>query len=401
MIENVETVQEAAQRFGVTVRAVQKWAAAGRIPGAVKIGRSWFIPKNAPVLDEPQEPAAEEEIEEKAPPKPLRVAMPLVNSAFPVGKCKAYIKSMPDEDDRNIAMGEYYFFSGRSEEATRILEPYLDSHDPVLRYSAALVCTFANLSLGHIHLARFAMNTLQEQARTALRSDAPPQVLAVGIFTATTASVLMHLPLPQIPPLEPYLKYLPGGLKMLACYILAHKAYLEQDYSRSLAIADMGMALSPEEYPIPSIYLHIAAVMALMNLKRTEEAIARMEQAWELARHDDLIQPFGEHHGLLQGAVEVYFKKKHSKDFERIIAITYAFSAGWRKIHNPDANHDVADNLTTTEFTIAMLYNRGWSKKEIAAHMEMSDRTVAKHISAIYGKLGITDRSELGQYMLH
>lgn len=307
---------------------------------------------------------------------------------------------MPDPDDRAIALGEYYFFSGQAEEAAKTTESYLDSHDPALRYSANPICTFANLSRGHIHLARFAMGNLQEQVRAGLHSDAPAQFQAIGIFTATAASVLLHLPIPQLPPLEAYLRYLPEGLKLYACYILAHKAYLEQDYVRCLTIADMGIALSTQVYPIASVYAHLVASMALVNLKQMDRARKHIDDAWKLAAPDDIIEPFGEHHGLLQGLIEVYFKNDYPNDFERIISITYAFSAGWRKIHNPDTNHDVADNLTTTEFTVAMLYNRGWAKKEIAAHMGITYHTVNAHIKSIYDKLDITSKSELGQYML-
>ncbi len=143
----------------------------------------------------------------------------------------------------------------------------------------------------------------------------------------------------------------------------AHKAYLEQDYARCLTIADMGISLSTQVYPIASVYAHIVAAMALVNLKQMDQARKHIDEAWKLAAPDDIIEPFGEHHGLLQGLIEVYFKNDYPNDFERIISITYAFSAGWRAIHNPDTNHDVADNLTTTEFTVAMLYNRGGRKR--------------------------------------
>lgn len=398
----METAQEAALRFGVTVRAIQKWAAAGRIPGAEKIGRSWFIPRNAVILEEA--PEKESQIPNSVPDvyqlEPFREALPLMNARFPVGKCMDYIHAIPDEHDRNIALGEYYFFSGQAEEAARVLEPYLDSHDPALRYSSALLCTFANLARGHIHLARFAMGVLRTQVRAGLATDSPPKLHALGIFTATTASVLLHLPVPDVPPLEDYLRYLPSGLKLWACYVLAHKAYLEKDYSRCLTISDMAIALCPHDYPIAMVYLHLVAVMALMNLKRPEEALRRMDAAWKLAEPDNLLQPFGEHHGLLQGTIEVYFKKNAPEKLKPILDITYAFSASWRKIHNPDTNHAVADNLTTTEFTIAMLYNRDWSAKEIAAHMEIAEHTVRTVVKTIYVKLNITNKDELGQYML-
>lgn len=405
-----ETVRETAERLGVTVRAVQKWAATGKIQGAEKIGRTWFIPKGISADTVKGEGNAEnavnaEKAENEIPDvyriTSFRVALPLLNSTYPVGGCMEYIQTIKDEDDRKIALGEYYYFSGRAKEATRTVEEYLDSHDPSLRYSAALICTFSNLSLGHIHLARFAMNILQTQVRAGLASQATVQPHAIGIFTATAASVLLHLPIPEIPPLEDYLRYLPAGLKLYGCYVLAHQAYLEKKYERCLAIADMGIALCPSNYPIASVYVHIAAVMALINLKRTSEAAERMDTAWKLAQADDIIEPFAEHHGLLQGMLEVYFKKNYPRDFERIIAITYSFSAGWRKIHNPDTKHDVADNLTTTEFTIAMLYNRGWLAKEIAGHMNISENTVRKHLKSVFMKLNINDKLELGKYMLN
>lgn len=121
-----ETAQQAAARLGVTPRAVQKWAAAVRLPGAVRHGRSWLIPKEAAVLPASEADGSERPAE--ATPNgipdvyqltPFRMAMPLVNSAYPVGEARKYIETMPDPDDRNIALCEYYFFSGRPEQAAK------------------------------------------------------------------------------------------------------------------------------------------------------------------------------------------------------------------------------------------------------------------------------------------
>ncbi len=396
-----ETAGEAAVRWGVSARAIQKWAAAGRIPGAVKHGKSWMIPVDA-VVSETVEIKEQhtDGTEEAYPMQSFRTSMPLLNSPYPIGKALDYIAAMTDPDVRNIAMGEYYFFSGQSEKAVNAVAEYQDSHDPALRFSANLLATFANLAGGHTHLTRFAMHNLQEQVRMGFRTDAPPKIHAFGIFTATTASVLLHLPLPEIPPLEEYMRYLPDGLKLYACYILAHKAYLEGDYIRALTLSDAGIALSSEIYPIPFVYCHIIAAIALMNLKRPQDAMARLEKAWAIAEPDALLEPFGEHHGLMQGLIENFFKDRYPELHKRIDKITYAFSAGWRHVHNKDTNHEVADNLSTLEFTIAMLWTRDWSADEIAKHLGISERTVYNRIDGIYSKLGISDKKALGQYML-
>ena len=87
-------------------------------------------------------------------------------------------------------------------------------------------------------------------------------------------------------------------------------------------------------------------------------------------------------------------------DFARIIEITYRFSYGWRRIHNPDSGEDVADDLTTTEFTMAMLACRGWTNAEIARHIRVSPGTVKNRLSGVYAKLGIGTRAELVTHML-
>ena len=98
--------------------------------------------------------------------------------------------------------------------------------------------------------------------------------------------------------------------------------------------------------------------------------------------------------------LEAVIKKDWPQDFKRMIAITYRFFGGWRKIHNPDTGHDVADNLTTTEFAAAMLAARGWTNQEIGAQMNISPNTVKRHISLALQKLGIRRRQELRQFLL-
>ena len=98
--------------------------------------------------------------------------------------------------------------------------------------------------------------------------------------------------------------------------------------------------------------------------------------------------------------LEAEIKPKWPEDFKRIIDITYRFSAGWRKVHNPDTGHDVADNLTAAEFAIAMLAARDWTTQEIAKHLKISVNTAKRHISEAMRKLNVENRKDLKKYML-
>src|SRR5699024_7390786 len=152
-------------------------------------------------------------------------------------------------------------------------------------------------------------------------------------------------------------------------------------YAHSAGIVEATLSMGASSYPIPAIYLHLIAVMDYMSMKQTKQAEAHLLSAWEVARPDDLIEGFGEHHGLLAAMLEAVIKRKWPEDFKRIIDITYRFSAGWRSVHNPLTGHDVADDLTTTEFSIAMLAARDWTTQEIAQHLKISVNTVKTHRS--------------------
>lgn len=323
-----------------------------------------------------------------------------MNTTFAPGQAAEAVAAISDPDLRQIACAELAYFSGRAEDAAAIAAPYLDSDEPALCLSACLIFSYANLTLGQIQRARAALVRVQ-QSIDAFDADTPPELRAAGLFIVTTASVLLHLPLSnEMPDLSAAFKYLPPGLRQFAVYVQAHQKYLAGDYTGSIAVVENALNFERAVYPIPAIYLHLVAVMDAMSLKEPDRAEAHLLAAWELAQPDDLIEAFGEHHGLLGGMLEVVIKPRWPEDFKRIIDITYRFSWGWRRVHNPHTGHDVADNLSTTEFAICMLAARDWNDGEIAEHLNLSVHTVKSHLSNAYSKLGIKGRRALKDHML-
>ena len=210
------------------------------------------------------------------------------------------------------------------------------------------------------------------------------------VFVAFAAAVLLHLPLPaEMPPTKEFLPLLPPGLRAFALYVQAHYLYLKEEYARSAGVVEATLAMGASAYPISAIYLHLVAVMDYMSMKQPDRAQTHLLTAWEIARPDDLIEGFGEHHGLLGAMLEATIKPNWPEDFKRIIDITYRFSSGWRRVHNPITGHDVADDLTTTEFAMAMLAARSWTNQEIAEYLNISINTVKSHISEAMKKLNV------------
>jgi two-component system nitrate/nitrite response regulator NarL len=65
--------------------------------------------------------------------------------------------------------------------------------------------------------------------------------------------------------------------------------------------------------------------------------------------------------------------------------------------HAPEAHH--LNNLTSRELMVAGQVAHGASNREIAEALEITERTVKAHLSAIFGKLGVRDRVQLALRM--
>ena len=326
--------------------------------------------------------------------------MPLMCTSFVPGDLWAAVARVEGEQRRAIARAEALYFTARPDEALSVAEPHLASTDVSLRMSACFICAYACLSLGWPARARACLDAL-----LALRDDtsvlADPRVLASHVLLATASGVLLHLPAPYPErALFETAAALPEGLRLFAGYVAAYRAYLAGQHGRCVGIVENALATAQGSYPVSELFLCLVATMGWMGLKEPAHAEQAFMRGWDVARPDDLIEEVGEHHGLLQGVLEACLRDACPEDFARVIKVTYRFSRGWRRIHNPESGEDVADTLTTTEFAMAMLASRGWSNEQIAAHMGVSRGTVKNRLSSAYAKLGISGRTELARFML-
>ena len=443
-----KSVQEIAEAWGVSNRRVQRLCSEGRIEGAKKLGRVWMIPHSAPKsedirlgllpidlqqtdilheaddslgvssiseldtlsLEETQIGSNSESLSNKPTSKHVDFEpsgselssklMPLMNTPFVPGESRQVVENITDPSMRFVAQAEYQYFSGEAQKAAEGARELLTHPDSAVRLSACLIYAYANLTIGQIGQSRMALHEIHR----ALQADSAISAAhskALSAFVAYTAATLLHLPVPEtVPPMRNFLSLLPLGLKTFTLYVHAHRLYLEGEYARSIGVVEAALMANPTTYPIPEIYLHLAATMDYMALRKSQQAREHLLAAWEIAQPDGFIEAFGEHHGLLGGLLESTLKQNWPEEFKRIIDLAYRFSDGWIAVHNPATGDMVADNLSTTEFVVAMLAARDWSNKEIGAHLGISTNTVKGHLASVFQKLGISSRKDLTQFLL-
>lgn len=130
------------------------------------------------------------------------------------------------------------------------------------------------------------------------------------------------------------------------------------------------------------------------------EAQEEMLRSWELAKMDGFLEPFIEHHGLLRGLIEACIRNRDPEAYQRITKGVLSFSRGWMALHNPENRRKVTGELSTMEFSIAMLASGGWTNKEIGEHLGISINTVKHYLTDIFCKLNVKKRDELKKFML-
>jgi len=84
------------------------------------------------------------------------------------------------------------------------------------------------------------------------------------------------------------------------------------------------------------------------------------------------------------------------RDLQRSIVIDLLLQSGWV---DGDANRD--ESLSERENQVLVLVASGYSRVEIATALRISPNTAARHISNIYGKLGVSNIAEATSYAIY
>ena len=329
-----------------------------------------------------------------------RTVLPLVGSAFEPGGAKEAIEKLQDKELSEIAQAELYYFSAQAENCVKIVENYLSSEDIMLRLSADMLYTFANLTLGNAKEAQSSREDVYKCLKWVFQEGETNEKKASCVFAFYVISIFIHIPPEEnIPPLEKYIPYLPIGQRLFASSLLAHETYLRMEYAKAQGIVQSAMLMSDGTYPISMIYLNCVAAMCQINLREQEEAKKSVSFAWEMARKDGFLEPFIEYHGLLQGVLEACIRKSEPEVYKKLVDGVIAFSRGWMKIHNPKMQKAVTDLLTPLEYSIAMLACRDWTNQEIGEHLGLLVNTVKHYVSRILEKLHIDKRDKIKEFV--
>ena len=265
------------------------------------------------------------------------VVLPLLNSSFEPGRAREVVEGFVDVDLRNIARAELFYFTGQAEECCEITRGYLSSRVIELKLSACILYGYSNLSLGNVAAAKRGMEGIQSCVKIAMKKKVPKDVYASCLLAGYVGAVLLHLPTDGMPAFGEYSRMLPEGLRLFATYVMAHHTYLNGEIWSAYGMGKAALFMAERSYPISMTYIHCMMAVCAINRKHKQEAQEEMLRSWE---------------------------------------------------------------LSTMEFSIAMLASGGWTNKEIGEHLGISINTVKHYLTDIFCKLNVKKRDELKKFML-
>ncbi|SMP62678.1 regulatory protein, luxR family [Desulfonatronum zhilinae] len=385
------SINQAAARWGVAPRVVQRYCASGRISGAKKYGRAWMMPAEAEKPLDNRVYALETQAE------PIYPGLFLLESLRFDGRSVEEIAAdLPDDEYRREFFAELAFLQGETQKSMELFA-HMPESSP-FRLTGIYVRNIAAIRKADYIALRRGMDALKRRrdeyagCRSALNCiDLAEAVVYASVYAAN------HCP--------KWLKNgdvvrFPIGVRPFALYLYALYLNSTRQQSRMLGVTETALAMAPKHgFTVAELYLRIMRVNAYVILDNRRRARELIEQALELALPYGLVAPFSEHLGTMRGVLEEISRERFPQAHKQILKGWKEVFNGWTEIHNRILKSDITTLLTSREYAISQYLMDGKSCKEIARLMNTTLAGVNYSLQIIREKLGVKRSRDIPKYV--
>lgn len=402
------TVKEAAARWGVTPRRVQGLCKEGRIKGAQRWERTWMIPAHA-VL--PSAARGEEPHMPMPRKSPFLDMTDIYSAPGTAGGAAALLENNPEAHALFEAQIAY-----RRGEIDRVYDR--------ARYFLSAKSGFYAVLGGGMLLAQVAiwrgdLQLFHEAKRHLFEAPctrAEEREIVSLSLAIVDSSIYDNKDYPAwftkgcFDPLPPdahpaakvfYIKYL-----YMAAFAIASRQ-MEMEGVQGLALMRMiPNTIEPlisqaivDGTLIPEIYLRLSCAVAYHNAGEREQAVAHIDRAVALALPDSLLGLLTEYVRHFDGLLEERIARLDRVAAARVQELYRTYSYGWSRLGGAVRNRYIAADLTSREREVAKLAAFGFTTKEIAAMLYISESTVKQTVLRVVQKTGVRDRSEFASIL--
>ena len=392
------TAAEAAEKWGVTIRQVQRLLAANRIEGAIKYQRLYLVPADAAKPADPR-------FEKKQPQYSLSDDLDEVIAAtalpLPCDDPDAILEIVCNEPARLQKEGYLAYLRGDFKRAIQCFRKIGDNDAAKLRSCSLAVG--AAISTGDYPL----FTEIESYCKGFILADMGAKVTAVAEWALATAYTSAFAPA-MVPNWLKDGDYsaLPQGLRPEALYKRARYLHFLKEYGSVLDIAQTALALDEPEHGLSymNVYLRLMCAAAYCSRGRLDDAEVYLLDVMKDCLPHGFITPFAEHAPLFGGLLEQLLEQKYPKHYDAVTGQSARTIKNWLSFHNRFTMDNITTILNPKEYQMSLAVARGESNRAIAAQFHYSERTLETKLRIIYDKLliekGGSRRKELVKYIL-
>lgn len=398
------SVKEAAEKWGVTLRCVQKLCSEGRIKGVTKFGKSWMIPERA-IL-----PSSAKKNEEPHLPMPRKSPfLDMTDIYDKVGGADACAEKLVNNPEAYaLFKTQIAYRRGDIDTVYEKARYFLDSHSGFYAViGGGMLLSLCAIWKGDVHLWNEAKRHICEAPwRTEHEREIMSLTLAIidsSIYDNKdypewfTIGNFEALPSEAHPAAKVYyVKYL-----YMAAFSVA-SGQIELAGVQGLALMKLiPNTIEPlitqavvDKTVLPEIYLRMSCAVAYHNSGLKSRAIAHLDKAIKLALSDKMYGLLTEYIRHFDGLLEERVALQDEDALSKILEFNDIYRFGWARLSNQVKKKYIATNLTPKEHEVAKLTAFGIGVPEIAKMLHVSDSTVKQAIVRVINKTGIQDRKE-------
>lgn len=402
------SVKQAAEKWKVSERRVQKLCNDGRIKGAVKFGKMWMIPSYAvlPTHSKDEKPHL-------AMPKrtPFLDMTSIYNQKGMADECGEMLINNPEAHALYKAQIDY-----RRGEIDKVYDKaryFLNAHSGFYAIlGGGMLLAQCAIWRGDIVLFNEAKQHICE-APCKTQSEREIISLALAIVNSSIYDNKDYpewfkignfevLPADAHPSAKVfYVKYL-----YMTAYALASKQINIKGIEGLSLMSIIPYSIEPlisqaviDKTIIPEIYLRMSCAVAYYYSGDKESTIRHLDKAIDLALADNLYGILTEYVRHFGGLLEERMSLKDPNAEIIILELNQKYKIGWAKLSGNVRNKYIVTNLTQREHEVAKLTVFGFNSKEIANILYVSESTVKQTIVRIMNKTGADSKKEFVNYL--
>lgn len=400
------TVQEAAEKWGVSPRRVQYLCVNDRIKGAVRFGHAWRIPETA-VLPNARKKDAEPHL--PMPRKsPFLDMTDLYNKSGGADECAVMLINQPEA--HALFEAQIAYRRGEIEKVYERARYFLHAHSGFYAIlGGGMLLAQCAIWRGDVSLWNEAKKHIFEAP---CKDDHDRELVSLSL-AIIDSSICDNKDYPEWFRVGNF-EALPGDAHPSAKVFYVKHLYMEAysvatKQSRLEGVEGLAfMRILPniiepmvsqaviDKTVLPEMYLRMSCAVAYHNSGQKERAIAHMDKAIKLALADELygfLAEYVRHFGdLLEQRIAVY-------DQAAVVAVKALYnqySVGWARISSRVRERvNIVADLHSTDRELAKLCAFGYTNKEIASMLHVSESTVSHSITRILNKTGLINKKEL------